>query len=116
AVEMILDHALVASGHENEVLDACLARFVDHMLDERPIDHREHFLRHGLGGRQEPGAEAGDRENGFADLHWLGPDGGAGQRRVKGTRRGSTTMMASWNRGGGRRNGTSSGNLRLMSR
>ena len=70
AVEMVLDHALVAAGDEDEMLDAGLARLVDHVLDQRPVDHRQHFLRHGLGRRQEAGAEAGDRENGFADgLH-----------------------------------------------
>ena len=47
-------------------MPAC-ARLVDDMLDQRPVDHRQHFLRHGLGGRQEPGAEAGDGEDGFAD-------------------------------------------------
>ena len=67
AVEMVLDDALVAAGDEDEMLDAGLARLVDDVLDQRPVDHRQHLLRHGLGGRQEPGAEAGDGENGFAD-------------------------------------------------
>ena len=67
AVEMVLDDALVAAGDEDEMLDAGLARLVDHVLDQRPVDHRQHLLRHGLGGRQEPGAEPGDRENGFAN-------------------------------------------------
>ncbi len=67
AVEMILDDALVAPGDEDEMLDAGLARLVDDMLDDRPVDHRQHFLGHGLGGRQEAGSEPGDRENGFAN-------------------------------------------------
>ena len=67
AVEMVLDDAFVAPGDEDEMLDAGLARFVHHVLDQRPVDHRQHFLRHGLGGRQEPGAEPGDREDGFAN-------------------------------------------------
>ena len=67
AVEMVLDHALVAAGDEDEMLDAGLARLVDDVLDQRPVDHRQHLLRHGLGGGQEAGAEPGDRENGFAD-------------------------------------------------
>jgi hypothetical protein len=66
-VEMVLDDGLVAAGDEDEMLDAGLARFVDHMLDQRPLDHRQHLLRDGLGGRQEPGAEPRDRENGFAN-------------------------------------------------
>src|SRR5262249_3955804 len=59
--------ALFPPGDEDEVLDAGLARLVDHMLNQRPVDHRQHLLRHGLGGREEPGAQPGDRENGFAD-------------------------------------------------
>ena len=67
AIEMVLDDALVAAGDEDEMLDAGLARLVDHVLDQRPVDDRQHLLGHRLGGGQEPGAEAGDREDGFAD-------------------------------------------------
>ena len=63
---MVLDDALVAPGDEDEMLDAGLTRLVDDKLDERPVDDRQHLLRHGLGGGQKAGAEAGDRENGFA--------------------------------------------------
>ena len=78
AVEMILDDAFVAAGDEDEMLDAGRARLVDDMLDQRPVDHRQHFLRHGFGGRQEPGTEAGDGENGFTDgLHAV-PEAGEG--------------------------------------
>ena len=70
AVEMILDDALVAPGDEYEMLDAGLARLVDDVLDQRPVDDRQHLLRHGLGGRQEPGAKPGDGKDGFAnDFH-----------------------------------------------
>ena len=68
-VEMILDHALVAAGDEDEMLDAGFPRLVDHILDQRLVDDGQHFLRHRLGGGQDAGAEAGDRENGFADFH-----------------------------------------------
>ncbi len=57
---MILDDRLVAAGDEDEMLDAGLARLLDDVLDDRPIDDREHLLRHGFGGRQKPRAEAGD--------------------------------------------------------
>ena len=68
AVEMILDDALVAAGHENEELNACRARLVHHVLDHRAIDHGQHFLGHGLGGWQKPRAEASHREDGLADF------------------------------------------------
>src|SRR5262249_56719793 len=36
AVEMVLDDGLVAAGDEDEMLDAGLARLVDHVLNQRP--------------------------------------------------------------------------------
>ena len=66
-VEMVLDDRLVAAGDQDEMLDAGLARLVDDILDQRPVDDRQHLLRHRLGRRQEAGAEAGDREDGLAD-------------------------------------------------
>ena len=67
AVEMVLDDALVAAGDEDEMLDAGLARLIDRVLDQRPVDDRQHLLGHGLGGRQEAGAETGDGKDGSAD-------------------------------------------------
>ena len=69
AVEMILDHALVAPGDEDEMLDAGFLGLVEYVLDQRLVDDGQHFLRHRLGGGQDAGAETGDRENGFADFH-----------------------------------------------
>src|SRR6185369_4534257 len=66
-VEMILDRGLVATGHENELLDASGLRLLDGILDQRLIDDGEHFLRHGLCRRQKPGPEAAHRENRLAD-------------------------------------------------
>ena len=70
---------LVAAGDEDEMLDAGFARLVDRVLDQRPVDDRQHLLGHRLGGRQEPGAEAGDRETAVRTrldkvelLHWIG--------------------------------------------
>ena len=66
-VEMILDDRLVAAGDENEMLDARLARLVDDMLKDRPVDDGQHFLRDRLGGGQKARAETGDGQNGLAD-------------------------------------------------
>ena len=66
-VEMVLDDRLVASGHEDEMLDAGLACLVDDILDDRLVDDGQHFLGDGLGGREETRAEAGDRENCLAN-------------------------------------------------
>src|SRR5262249_3819026 len=67
AVEMVLDDTFVATGDENEVLDAGLARFVDHVLDQRAINNRKHLLRHCFGCGQEAGAEGGARGDSFAN-------------------------------------------------
>ena len=67
AVEMVLDHRLMAAGDEDKMLDTGLPRLVHHVLDQRAVHHGQHFLRHGLGSRQEAGAETGDREYGFTD-------------------------------------------------
>src|SRR6185437_16056811 len=72
AVEVILDHALVATGDEYQVLNAGLPRLIHHMLDKRAVHDREHFLRHGFGRRKEPGSEPGDWKNGFADAAHAG--------------------------------------------
>jgi hypothetical protein len=50
-IEMVLDDSLVAASDEDEMLDAGLARLVDHVLDQRAVDHRQHLLGHGFGGR-----------------------------------------------------------------
>src|SRR3546814_19069321 len=67
-IEMILDQAFAAAGHEDELFDARLARLVDGILDERPVDDRQHFLWHGFGRRKEPGPKAANGEHGLAYL------------------------------------------------
>src|SRR3546814_1069923 len=67
-IEMILDQALAAAGHEDELFDARLAGLVDGILDERPVDDRQHLLWHGFGRRKEPGPKAANGEHGLAYL------------------------------------------------
>ncbi len=69
-IEMVFDDRLVAAGHEDEMLDAGLARLIDHILNDRPVDDRQHFLGNGLGGREKPCAKTCDRKNRLANsLH-----------------------------------------------
>ena len=70
-VEVVLDHRLVAAGDENEVLDARGPRLVDHMLDDRPVDDRQHLFRHGLGCGKKARAQSGDGKHGFPDTFLL---------------------------------------------
>jgi len=66
-IEVILDDALVAAGDEDEMLDTRLARLVDDILDDGPVDHGEHFLRDRLGRGKKPRAEASYREHCLAN-------------------------------------------------
>ena len=40
---------------------------LDDVLDRRLVDDRQHLLGSGLGGREEPGAEAGGGDDSLAD-------------------------------------------------
>ena len=66
-VEMVLDDALVAPGDEDELFDARRPRFVDDVLQDRPVDDRQHLLGDRFGRGQEARAEAGDRQDRLAD-------------------------------------------------
>ena len=62
-VEVILQRGFAAAGHEHDVLDAGGQRLFDRVLDQRLVDDRQHFLGYRLGRRQEPGAQAADRQH-----------------------------------------------------
>ena len=66
-IEMVCDHALVAAGDEDEMLDPRLACLVDHILQRRPVDDGQHLLRHRLGGGEESRAEAGHGKDSLAE-------------------------------------------------
>ena len=56
-VEVILDGALVAAGDDQDVVDAAFAGLLDHVLDHRLVDDRQHLFWLRLGCREEPGAK-----------------------------------------------------------
>jgi hypothetical protein len=62
-IKMILDDALVAAGDKNEMLDSGFTRFVDGVLDQRPVDDRKHLFRHRFCGWEKAGSEPRHREN-----------------------------------------------------
>ena len=66
-IEVILDGRLAAACDKYELLDPRRLGLLDRVLDQRLVDHRQHLFRHGLGGRQETGAEAADRKYGLAN-------------------------------------------------
>jgi hypothetical protein len=71
-VEIVLQGALAAPGDQHEVLDPRRARLGHHVVDQRPVDHRQHLLGRGLGGGQHAGAQACHRQHGFADAFHSG--------------------------------------------
>jgi hypothetical protein len=65
-VEMVDQRGLAAAGDQAELVDPGGARLVHRVLDQRLVDDREHLLGHRFRGRQEPRAEPGDGQHGFA--------------------------------------------------
>lgn len=64
---MVLDRPLVAPRDENQRVDSGRDGFLGRILDQRLVDDRQQLFRHRLCGRQETGAETGDRKYGFAN-------------------------------------------------
>ncbi|KAG1315362.1 hypothetical protein G6F63_016122 [Rhizopus arrhizus] len=71
-VEIVGDCMLVAVGDEHQRIAAGLDGFIHGVLDQRPINDRQHLLRHGLGCWQKTRPQPCHRENRFADslAHW----------------------------------------------
>jgi hypothetical protein len=67
-VEIVDQGRFPAAGDKDKLLDPGLARLVDRILDERPVDDREQLLGDRLGGGQQASAEARDRKHGLAKL------------------------------------------------
>ena len=64
---MILDDRLIASCHEDKMLDSGLARFLDDMLKDRAIDDGQHLLGDRFGGREKSCSQTGNGKNGLAN-------------------------------------------------
>jgi hypothetical protein len=69
--KVVFDRALVAPGHEDHLAHTGRVGLFHRILDQRLVDHRQHFLGLGLGGRQEARAQAGNREYRLLDQHGL---------------------------------------------
>ena len=67
-VEIVFDDALVAARDENQMFNASFQRLVDHILDDRLVNDRQHFLWDCLGRWQESGSKASNRKHCFADF------------------------------------------------
>src|SRR5690606_31904024 len=61
--EVVLDGAFAPSGDHQDVGEPGRDGLLDHVLDRRFVDDRQHLLGGGLGGGQESGAESGRRHD-----------------------------------------------------
>ena len=64
---MVLDRVFAAARDDHDPLDPGVARLLDDVLDEGPVDQGQHLLGLGLGGRQEARTQARGGENGDAN-------------------------------------------------
>jgi len=64
---MFDDGGLAAAGHEDELFDSRLARFIHRVLDQRPVDDGKKFLRDSLCCGKKAGSKSCYREYGFSD-------------------------------------------------
>ena len=67
AVKVVLQRPLLAAGDHQQVGQSRPDGLLHHILDGRLVNHRQHLLRHCLGGRQEACAQSGGWNDGFSD-------------------------------------------------
>ena len=67
-VKVIFDRPLPAARNNDYVFDSGFDGFFYHVLENRRIDDRKHFLWHGLRCRQETGSKAGCGDDCFFDI------------------------------------------------
>ncbi|MCY1423440.1 hypothetical protein D9M71_391510 [compost metagenome] len=66
-VEVVFQGALATTSDDADLGQAGFEGLFNGVLDQWLVDHRQHFLGHGLGGREEASAVAGSREQTFLD-------------------------------------------------
>ena len=68
-IEMAFQHIGIGfqAGHEDQPLDPRFTRLGDGVIDERPVDDGQQFLRQRPGGRQEPRPQPGHGKNRLAN-------------------------------------------------
>ncbi|RMT44591.1 5-formyltetrahydrofolate cyclo-ligase [Pseudomonas amygdali pv. myricae] len=66
-IKVIFKSTLATTGHDGNFGQACREGFLNTVLDQWLVDHRQHFLGHGLGRWQEASAVTGCWEQAFLD-------------------------------------------------
>src|SRR5258708_27423592 len=65
---MIFDGGFVAPGYEDYLCYSGRYRFLDRVLDQRLVHHRQHFLGARFGDGKKARTHSGDRKNGLGNL------------------------------------------------
>ena len=68
-VEMVFDGVFPTSGYDRDIANTRAYRFLDHVLDQRLVDERQHLFRLSLGCRQKTRTQAGRRKDCFRNAH-----------------------------------------------
>src|SRR5438128_2193887 len=68
-VEVILDRALAAAGHDDDLRQTRGDRLLDNVPDHRLVDEREHLFRLRLGRGEEPRSEPSGGKDRLAHFH-----------------------------------------------
>jgi hypothetical protein len=71
-LEILCDGVLAGRGDDDEPFEPRFRGLGGDVLDTGRVDDREQLFRYGLGGRQEPRAQAGGRNDGGSDACGLG--------------------------------------------
>jgi hypothetical protein len=66
-VEVVFQRTLAPTGDDGHVLQAGVPCFFNGVFDQRLVDDRQHFFRHGFGRRQETRAVTGSGEQTFTN-------------------------------------------------
>ena len=66
-IEMILNSPLTAAGDKDQLGNTRRNGLLGRILNQRLVHNRHHFFRSGLGGREKPRTETGDRKNRLLD-------------------------------------------------
>ena len=66
-VKMVFQRTLAATGDDGDLVEASLECLFNPVLNQWLVHHRQHFLGHCLGSRQEARAVTGSGEQAFLD-------------------------------------------------
>ena len=67
-IKVVFDGSLRMTADDNDFIDSAGQDFFYNVLNGGFVHNGQHFLRHSLRSRKEPGAESGSRNDRFSDF------------------------------------------------